>query len=265
MAKRALREGHSIHALLELNAIIEEQPENWLAYCLRARVNAALERYLEAISDCTHVLQQPKSVNRRNRIQLLERISSYADKLCRIQKAQLDRTFRKDFGVSSQKTVAGLPSTGRIGQIGKFILDPNDIAKISHLVLDKVTAQSTVRRLTQEAAESLNKLLRQIGEQPGVLGSCVICRDGFLYVSTFPNSFDLDSLGICSLGAYINAINIGKKIGYHPVKQIILRNGKSLVLILDIGLGLLVTVAGNLNRSELVGLVEAINEITSTK
>src|SRR6516225_12433431 len=137
-AKRALRlasSGQNIHALLELNAAVEERPEYWPYWCLRGRVNATLERYLEAIADFTHVLQQPKSVNRRNKIALLEKISNCADKLCKLEKAGLDRTFRKDFGVSSQKIVAGQPSTGKIAQIGKFILDSHDINKIGHLVL----------------------------------------------------------------------------------------------------------------------------------
>ncbi|PWU01624.1 MAG: hypothetical protein C5B53_02575 [Candidatus Melainabacteria bacterium] len=264
IAKRALRlnwNQPNIHALLELNTLIDEQPDNWLAYCLRGRVNAALERHVEAIADYIHVLQQPSTVNRRNRIRLLEAIESSAHKLANIQKSQLDRTFRKDFGVSSQKTIAGQPSTGKIAQIGKFILDSSDITKIGHLVLDKVSGPSKVRRLTLEAAEALNKLLRRIDEQHGVIGSCVICRDGFLYVSTLPNDFDLDSFGICSLGAFINTSNIAKKMGYHQVQQIVMRSGENLVFILDLGLGILITITEGLSSAGAVQLLEQINEI----
>lgn len=264
IAKRALKldwNQPNIHALLELNSLIDEQPDNWLAYCLRGRVNAALERYVEAIADFLHVLQQPASVNRRNRIRLLECIASYSIKLANIQKAQLDRTFRKDFGISSQKAIAGLPSTGKIDQIGKFILDSSDITKLGNLLVDKVGGPLKARRLTLEAAEDLNKLLRKIDDQPGVIGSCLISRDGFISVNTLPNDFDIGSLDICSLGTLFNTSIIAKKMGYHPVERIVMRSAENVIFILDCALGILVTVTNNLPTSSAANLLEKIDEI----
>ncbi|MBS2003182.1 MAG: hypothetical protein U0103_26110 [Candidatus Obscuribacterales bacterium] len=144
--KRALRFQHDADwrtALLELNAAIEEDPQYWHGYWVRGMVHASMENYLEAISDFTKVLQQPNRLNSRNKIELLKRIAAFATKLADQQKAERDRT------QPGKCVVTLIPSkAGRISQIGRFLFDSQDIAKLNQLVAKGAVSGSTVRELS---------------------------------------------------------------------------------------------------------------------
>ncbi len=133
------------HALLELNAVIEEQPDYWLGYFGRGQVNAAMGRYLEAIEDFTRVLKQPRLLNKRNRLRLLQNISVYAVKLCDLEKGErLTWATVKPYMLGTPYVKA----TGRISQLGKFLFDAQDISKLNRLVSGEPASGSAIRILT---------------------------------------------------------------------------------------------------------------------
>jgi len=146
ITKRALRYQHDANwrsALLELNAAIEEDPDYWHGYWIRGSVNASMGNYLEAIADFTKVLQQPNRLNSRNKTELLRQIAAYATKLAELQKVQPVEE------PPSKCLVTFIPSkAGRIAQIGRFLFDAQDIAKLNQLVAKGATKGSTVRELT---------------------------------------------------------------------------------------------------------------------
>lgn len=143
--KRALRQHHDEdwrNALLELNAAIEEDPNYWHGYWVRGRVHESMGNFLDAISDFTKVLQQPNRLNSRNKSQLLRKIAAYATRLAELQ---------KDDSTSEPKkcTVTFIPSkAGRIAQLGRFLFDAQDIAKLNQLVSKGAKNGSTVLELT---------------------------------------------------------------------------------------------------------------------
>lgn len=144
--KRALRYQYEQDwraALLELNAAIDEDPDYWHGYWIRGSVNASMENYLEAIADFTKVLQQPNRLNSRNKTDLLLRIAAYATKLAEMQKSEpVAKTQNKC-------VVTFIPSkAGRIAQLGKFLFDAHDIAKLNQLIAKGAAKGSTVRELT---------------------------------------------------------------------------------------------------------------------
>ncbi len=146
--KRALRyyrHEQYRHALLELNAVIAEQPDYWLGYFGRGKVNAAMGRYLEAIEDFTRVLRQPRLLNKRNRFRLLQNVAAYAVKLCDLEKGErLNWLAVKPYNVGTPST----KTSGRIAQIGKFLFDAQDISKLNRLVSGEPASGSAIRRLT---------------------------------------------------------------------------------------------------------------------
>lgn len=144
--KRALRYQHDQDwraALLELNAAIDEDPDYWHGYWIRGSVNASSGHYLEAIADFTKVLQQPNRLNSRNKTDLLQKIAAYAIKLAELQKIEPETK------PPGKCVVTFIPSkAGRIAQLGKFLFDAQDIAKLNQLVAKGATEGSTVRELT---------------------------------------------------------------------------------------------------------------------
>lgn len=144
--KRALRFQHDQDwrgALLELNAAIAEDPDYWHGYWIRGSVHASMGNYLEAIADFTKVLQQPNRLNNRNKSELLRRIAAYATKLAEVLKTEPEP---KNPG---KCVVTFIPSkAGRISQIGRFLFDAQDIAKLNQLVSKGAEKGSTVRELT---------------------------------------------------------------------------------------------------------------------
>ncbi len=144
--KRALRFQHDADwrtALLELNAAIAEDPDYWHGYWVRGMVHASMENYLEAIADFTKVLQQPNRLNSRNKTDLLRRIAAYATKLAEVQKSAPEQHR------PGQCVVTRIPSkAGRIAQIGRFLFDAQDIAKLNQLVEKGAASGSTVRELS---------------------------------------------------------------------------------------------------------------------
>src|SRR6202034_2899109 len=82
---------------------------------------------------------------------------------------------------------------GRIAQIGKFMLDTADQQKSGRVVVDQPNTIN-VRRLSIEQSEKLKKQLEKIDIQPGVIGSCVISRDGFVLASTLPPDYNMDAI-----------------------------------------------------------------------
>jgi tetratricopeptide (TPR) repeat protein len=170
--RRALRfhvlEEHR-SAILELNAILDQDQEWWLGYCVRGRIYAALKSYPNAIADYTRVLSQPNNLNQRNKTCLLYSILVYSNMLSREQKGDLSIVFRKQLGLPYNNPRLGLlwdewrwigetspyltaeensvpnkgsvPQTrenkapvGRIANIGKFLLDQEDLAKLKRLI-----------------------------------------------------------------------------------------------------------------------------------
>ena len=171
--KRAMRfyaAGEHPCALLELDAIIGTDKENDSSalFCLRGRVKQVRSRYPEAIADYMKALTiaTPESLNQRNTLRILQNIIECSTRLDDNQRGPLHALLRKEFGLkkndwfplemqfappSFRPERKPLPPrtpapTGRIHNIGKFLLDARDLQKLASLVADPQA--SGVRRLT---------------------------------------------------------------------------------------------------------------------
>lgn len=137
-----------VRALLELNALIDRQPDCWVAYCLRGRINATLERYVEAISDCTQALKISKSLNGRNKRDLINSITVYADKLSASDAFSASKLGHTHTCVLPEKAVSCKSGEGRIKNLGKFLFDASDIEKLIQLYRSGDDGESSMRWLT---------------------------------------------------------------------------------------------------------------------
>jgi hypothetical protein len=269
------------YALLELNAVISEQPDCLIAYWVRGTAHAGVNNNLDAITDYAHVLKQADYLNARNRARLLDGIIMFGIKQSSVEsqrrsyfhspmsataaRTQSSFSLRTQSSFSSLRARGNSASTGvgRIAAVGRFLLDQNDLAKINQLVSNESVNQSNVRRLTVQAAEGLNKLLQKINVQPKVLGSCVIGRDGFLLASTLPKEDDAESFAIRSLAVYLSANNASQKIGHAEVRQSLLRSTQGYMIILDFSGGVLITVTNEQEAAKAVKLMAKIKKFSS--
>jgi len=299
--KRALRHCRNdecSHAVLELNALINEHPDAWIAYCIRGAAHAGLKHNFDAISDYAQVLKQADYLNARNRAKLLDHIimlginqstmqsqrytwtpprtvgglgTAGGLKLFSIDDNMIDKIFSAKSSSGSGSTVdwsrsyssnsSKQANVGRIAAVGRFLLDQSDIAKITYLVSNQAMHKSNVRRLTLQAAENLDKLLQKINLKPKVVGSCVIGRDGFLLASTLPKE-DVESFGMRSLAFHLSASIASKKIGDEEVRQSLMRSTQGYIIIFDFSGGILVTVTNEKDTAKSVKLMEKIKKLS---
>lgn len=165
---RLYRDGDTRHAALELKAV-KTKDRDWWFYLVSARVNASLKELPLAIADYMNVMSAPNSLNARNRSKILRSIVVYSSQLSHSQKAELANIFRKDFGFSKSEwnsdswmetwrwlqfpesaakpTSSFGQSTGRIQNIGKFLLDARDLEKL-HKIIGAEPPKSKFRILT---------------------------------------------------------------------------------------------------------------------
>jgi tetratricopeptide (TPR) repeat protein len=167
-AQRLHASGQNRFALLELNALIDEQKDCWLAYCVRGRVNAALGHYDEAIADYSMVLEEPGRLNTRNSQQLRRSIDSYETELHFRKKisawqppAGSDKHEQDANAEKQNAQMDSIKAVGRIAQIGKFLLDQKDIAKLGKLLSQGEPDEKGMRQLTTYDVSKLGKSSEQ--------------------------------------------------------------------------------------------------------
>lgn len=309
--RRALRfsmNGEHPCALLELNAVLAEHSDLWLAYAIRGRVREAMKRLPEAISDYVRVLSEPHHLNRRNALRMLESIVVCATKLSDIQRKALARLLEGEFGMSgldwwrlvepvvempssmryaaparAPKPLVNPVSTGRIVNIGKFLLDQKDLEKLNNLLnsgdptrtgvrsLSTYTpspnAPSTpppkknIRKIAEEAQAQMKKLMRAIDRHKAVIGSCVVGRTGIPLMNTLPDIYDPEWYGIHAIGVYLNASKASQILGHTKLCQVVMRTTQGYVIVVDIGNAFLIVIT---NELEPPGLCKVMKKITTT-
>ncbi len=162
-----------------------------------------------------------------------------------------------DAGPEKQET-----GSGRIAAIGKFLLDQSDMEKLGKITGSE-QSELKMRVLTLEASEDLQTLLREIGTQQRVIGSVIVGHDGLLIANTMPEEVDAESIGVWSLGVYMNTEHVMKKMGHERVHQIVSRTPRGFVVIADFGGGLLVTITDGTDTDTLIPLMRKITDLVS--
>ncbi len=155
------------------------------------------------------------------------------------------------------------PTSGKIAQIGKFLLDSSDFNKLGNLASTPDLPDAKVRVLTLEAADEINKLLNHIATQPGVVGSVIVGHDGILIASNLPSDVDPESVGIWSLGIYVNTLNSTKKLGHNHLHQLVARSRFGYLVVADFGGGILVTVSNGQETDKLIPLMRSITQLVA--
>lgn len=162
-----------------------------------------------------------------------------------------------DAGPEKQET-----GSGRIAAIGKFLLDQSDMEKLGKITGSE-QSELKMRVLTLEASEDLQTLLKEIGTQQRVIGSVIVGHDGLLIANTMPEEVDAESIGVWSLGVYMNTEHVMKKMGHERVHQIVSRTPRGFVVIADFGGGLLVTITDGTDTDTLIPLMRKITDLVS--
>lgn len=152
-------------------------------------------------------------------------------------------------------------SIGTIRSVGKFLFDPND-AELFQNMISRSESRQNVREVTVEAAEAVDKLMEFIGAQPGVVGSLMLGADGSIVAHRIPRPYDVDTVSIWSLCAYLNSSNATKMMGHNSVKQIISQTKSGYVIIVNFHGGILVTIVDGGTTNSLVGLMRMISKLT---
>jgi predicted regulator of Ras-like GTPase activity (Roadblock/LC7/MglB family) len=151
---------------------------------------------------------------------------------------------------------------GRISQIGKFLLDPKDLAQIGRLTEADLT-DTKMRILTMEEAQNLQAVLQQIHAIPGVIGSIIVGHDGILIANSMPAELDSEAMGVWSLGIFLNTQNSVKKLGHNHVHQVVSRTPSGYLIIADFGGGILVTLSEGSETERLIPLMRNITKLVA--
>jgi predicted regulator of Ras-like GTPase activity (Roadblock/LC7/MglB family) len=151
---------------------------------------------------------------------------------------------------------------GKINAIGKFLLDQQDLQKLGNLTTADLS-DGKVRVLTHEASDEINKLLEHIAQQPNVVGSVIVGHDGILIANSLPKEHDPETIGILSLGIYVNTTNIAKKMGHNHLHQLVSRTPHGYLVIADFGGGILVCVSNGQDTDKLIPLMRSITQLVA--
>jgi predicted regulator of Ras-like GTPase activity (Roadblock/LC7/MglB family) len=165
-------------------------------------------------------------------------------------------------GRLTREEVVSEPTPGKINAIGKFLLDQQDLSKIGQLTEEDLS-DTKIRVLTHEASEEINRLLAHIATQPGVVGSVIVGHDGILIASSLPKELDPETIGILSLGIYINTTNSTKKMLHNHLHQLVCRTHVGYLVIADFGGGILITVSNEIQTEKLIPLMRSITQLVA--
>lgn len=241
--------------MLELNELIEQDGNCWVAYCARGLVNAALKNHLDAIADSARALQiSTGSMSERNRTRTINRLALFSKQLAGNQTKLINRAAQSSRGAQ----------VGRIAQIGKFLIDRNDIAKLENLVSNQTAKNPNIRRLTPEAVDHLNAMLDQMcREIPAVIGTCVFSRDGFLLASALPQSYKADMVGVLLLGSYLTGTepkDLSASLG-----QLMIPSSEGYIILSDCDGDIVVTMTNEQDPIKLPELHQKIGDISGSR
>jgi predicted regulator of Ras-like GTPase activity (Roadblock/LC7/MglB family) len=147
---------------------------------------------------------------------------------------------------------------GKIKSIGKFLLDPKDMAKLGDLINHNFP-DTKMRILRAGDASELRKMLDDIGSENDVVGSLLAGHDGLLIANTLPDDMEPDSIAVCALGVFMNTQQLAKKLGQEHVYQIVSLTSRGYMVISDFCGGLLVTVCATSEIGKLVPIMRKIS------
>lgn len=145
-----------------------------------------------------------------------------------------------------------------LGQSWLLMLGPLDSQKNQLAIFKKALDPSSLEKSILAASEDLQTLLLEIGQVAGVIGCLVVGHDGLLIANSLPDEIDAESIGVWSLGVYMNTDHVMKKLGHERVHQIVNRTPRGFVAIADFGGGLLVVVA----EGEVAKVIPIMRKIT---
>ncbi len=120
-----------------------------------------------------------------------------------------------------------------------------------------------LQTLALEASKDLQTLLKEIDTIKGVIGCVIVGHDGLLIANSMPEEIDAESIGIWSMGEYMNTEHVMKKLGHERIHQIVNRTPRGYVVVADFGSGLLVTVTEWRDVENLIPLMRKITDLMS--
>lgn len=144
--------------------------------------------------------------------------------------------------------------------VGKFLLSSDDLSQIKQMA-EKSDIQ--LQTLALEASEDLQTLLKEIDTIKGVIGCVIVGHDGLLIANTLPKEIDAESIGVWSLGEYMNTEHVMKKLGHERVHQIVNRVSRCYVVVANFGGGLLVAMTEFTDVENLIPLMRKITDLVS--
>ncbi len=126
-----------------------------------------------------------------NKPNVNEAVKAISDVAANIPPARIEGLGRLDSRIDASNDLG----SGRIASIGKFLLDGKDLEKIGKITSSD-PSDNKMRILTLEGAAELDWILKNVGTQPGVIGSVIIGHDGLLIANTMPLDMDAELFGV---------------------------------------------------------------------
>ena len=152
-----------------------------------------------------------------------------------------DEENAKKFGkIAADKLDLHLSYSGKITDIGKFLLDP-DAVKAFESILYSQKIDKTMRRLSSAESHSIENLQAHLLKQPGIIGSIIMGHDGFVLSSNVPAGIQAKELASWAQCAQINSIIAAELLGAKGMEHLILTSDNATTLITDFPEFLLIT------------------------
>jgi predicted regulator of Ras-like GTPase activity (Roadblock/LC7/MglB family) len=104
-------------------------------------------------------------------------------------------------------------------------------------------------------------LIETIDKHPAAIGWVLVGHDGVLHGQSTPADIDAESIGLWSLGIFVSAADLSKKLGHERIFQIVSRTTSGHTMIItDLGLALFITLSTDKSDETLIDLMRHITQ-----
>lgn len=193
--------------------------------------------------------------------------------LFQISDQDLDLMFSENLGVTDQPSVEKgkaadgmarlvpgekLPESGkgRIGAIGKFLLDSKDMDRIGKVMSNDLSPPGW-RSLPMEATTEIKLLLRNFDSQKDVIGSLITGMDGFVLVNTMPLDVNAELMSVLSLAFDLNVGTVLQIMRNDRIHQMAMKTEQNYLVNTKFASGLLVSLSLNMSAKDLTALMRS--------
>ncbi|MBX9687311.1 MAG: roadblock/LC7 domain-containing protein, partial [Candidatus Obscuribacterales bacterium] len=142
--------------------------------------------------------------------------------------------------ICEAKLDTNISYSGKISDVGKFLLDPDAVYAFEQILLSK-RVNEQVKRLSPEQSKVIDKLHSRVSEQKATVGTIVMGKDGLPISAKLPQGLDVDEIAAWTFCAQLNCKIATQILSADNMSDLIMSSQNKDMLVSDFGEFFLIT------------------------